>query len=72
MWHALATSLALTRHAQSSLERAGPSLKKVDEMAKRNGNREMKKPKQVKEKPTGINSVSELAARRGPTSGGRK
>jgi hypothetical protein len=41
-------------------------------MAKRNGNRELKKPKQIKEKSTGANSVSDLAPKRGQASGGRK
>jgi hypothetical protein len=40
-------------------------------MAKRNGNRELKKPKQIKGKSTDATSVSELAKRRGPTQGGR-
>jgi hypothetical protein len=41
-------------------------------MAKRSGNRELKKPKQVKEKLSGVSSMSELAARREPMPGGRK
>lgn len=41
-------------------------------MAKRNGNRELKKPKQIKDKSTGVTSVSELAARREPKPAGRK
>jgi hypothetical protein len=62
-----------TLHAQAVPERAAdPSLNKVEKMAKRNGNRELKKPKQLREKSTGVNSVAELAARRGPTLGGRK
>lgn len=47
-------------------------VRKTEPMAKRNGNRELKKPKQVKEKLTGVSSVSDLAARRGPIPGGRK
>lgn len=39
-------------------------------MAKRNGNREMKKPKQIKDKSTAVTSVSELAGKRAPA--GRK
>lgn len=39
-------------------------------MAKRNGNREMKKPKQIKDKSSAVNSVSELAGKRAPA--GRK
>ena len=41
-------------------------------MAKRNGNRELKKPKQIKSKDTGARSVSELANQRKPVVGGRK
>jgi len=56
-----------------SEEAAGDaSTDKAKKMAKKNGNRELKKPKQIKEKSTGVNSVSELAARRGPISAGRK
>lgn len=45
---------------------------KVEKMAKRNGNRELKKPKQLKDKAIGASSVSDLAARRGPTTAARK
>lgn len=41
-------------------------------MAKRNGNRELKKPKQVKTKPAGAGSVAELANARGASVGGRR
>ena len=41
-------------------------------MAKRNGNRELKKPKQNKPKDTGATSVLELANQRKPIAGGRK
>ncbi len=41
-------------------------------MAKRNGNRELKKPKQIKTKTEGAMSVSELANTRKPVVGGRR
>ena len=41
-------------------------------MAKRNGNRELKKPKQNKSTDKGASSVAELANQRKPLVGGRK
>lgn len=41
-------------------------------MAKRNGNRELKKPKQIKGKSTSATSVTDLATRREPKPAGKK
>ncbi|HTM78933.1 MAG TPA: hypothetical protein VL133_15065 [Devosia sp.] len=41
-------------------------------MAKRSGNRELKKPKQVKDKAAGAMTISDLSSKRAPKAAERK